>query len=74
MLAEKFILVLEARIRNARYLDRNHEGRLALNPEELPMDPAGGEFPARRGASARNASTPAHSDQAPPSAPSFPAG
>jgi hypothetical protein len=55
MLAEKFILVLEARIRNAHYLDRNHERRLTLNPEELPMVPGGGEFPARRGAPARNA-------------------
>jgi hypothetical protein len=53
MLAEKFILWLEARIRSGQYLDgrRTHEFQSALNPAELPMDQGAGQYGGRRGAS-----------------------
>jgi hypothetical protein len=58
MLAEKFILWLEARIRSGQYLDgrRVHEFQPALNPAELPIDQGAGQYDGRRGASASTAS------------------
>jgi hypothetical protein len=58
MLAEKFILWLEARIRSGQYLDgrRAHEFQPVLNRTELPLDQGAGQYDGRRGASASTTS------------------